>query len=371
MYIDIPSRSDIERLISVRAPACVSIYVRTTPLTQEAQKDRTELKNFGRSAVDQLRAQDADKRTVAAIDEAIGDLVDDDEFWRFQANSLAVLVTPDTTTTFRLPNRPEPLVEVSDRFHVKPLLRSITVPQTAFVLALAQGSVRVVEVFADMPAVAVKVDGLPRDAASAVGKSSILDRAPVGRIQGSEGQKVRLRQYARQVDHALRDLLGAREIPLILAATAPLDSIFRSVNTYPHLVDEGIAGNPEALSEAELAQASRRVLDGLFQTEMEKLHRLFETRAAQGRTTTDIAHAARAATWGAVAVLLLDIDEIVPGRIDEEGRVEFGETGSAKTYGVVDQIAARSLLAGARVLGVRRGDIPGGGSLAAILRYPL
>jgi len=242
MYIDIPSRSDIERLISVRAPACVSIYVRTTPLTQEAQKDRTELKNFGRSAVDQLRAQDADKRTVAAIDEAIGDLVDDDEFWRFQANSLAVLVTPDTTTTFRLPNRLEPLVEVSDRFHVKPLLRSITVPQTAFVLALAQGSVRVVEVFADMPAVAVKVDGLPRDAASAVGKSSILDRAPVGRIQGSEGQKVRLRQYARQVDHALRDLLGAREIPLILAATAPLDSIFRSVNTYPHLVDEGIAG---------------------------------------------------------------------------------------------------------------------------------
>jgi hypothetical protein len=370
MYVDIPSRSDIERLVSVRAPACVSIYMRTTPLTQEAQKDRLELKNFGRSAADQLRAQDADRRTVAAIDDAIGDLVDDDEFWRFQANSLAVLVTPDTTTTFRLPNRLEPLVEVSDRFHVKPLLRSITVPQTAFVLALAQGSVRVVEVFADLPAVAVKVDGLPRDAASAVGKSSILDRAPVRRIQGSEGQKVRLRQYARQVDHALRDLLGAREIPLILAATAPLDSIFRSVNTYPHLVDEAIAGNPERLSEAELAQASRRVLDGLFQAEMEKLHRLFEVRAAQGRTTTDIAHAARAATCGAVAVLLLDIDEIVPGRIDEEGRVEFGETGSAKTYGVVDQIAVRSLVTGARLLGVRRGDIPGGGSLAAILRYP-
>jgi len=53
MYIDIPSRSDIERLISVRAPACVSIYLRTTPLPQESQKDRIELKNWtqrGRSA---------------------------------------------------------------------------------------------------------------------------------------------------------------------------------------------------------------------------------------------------------------------------------------------------------------------------------
>src|SRR5215813_9633983 len=98
MYIDIPSRSDIERLIAIRAPACVSIYVRTTPLTQEAQKDRIELKNFGRSALDQLRAHDIDKRTVAVIDESIGDLVDDDEFWRFQANSLAVLATSDTTT---------------------------------------------------------------------------------------------------------------------------------------------------------------------------------------------------------------------------------------------------------------------------------
>jgi hypothetical protein len=135
-------------------------------------------------------------------------------------------------------------------------------------------------------------------------------------------------------------------------------------------VDEGIGGNPEGVSDADLAQASRRILDGLFEAELEKLRRLFETRAAQGRTTTDIGHAARAATWGAVAVLLLDIDETLPGLIDDEGRVEFSATGSARTYGVADQIAARSLLAGARVLGVRRGDIPGGGSLAAILRYP-
>jgi hypothetical protein len=370
LHVDIPSRTDIERLIATRTAACVSIFLRTSPVTQVAQQDRIELKNLSHTALAQLRAQDTDRRALQAIEEAIDDLVDDDEFWRFQANSLAVFVTPDTILTFRLPNRLEPLVMVSDRFHVKPLLRCITVPQSAFVLALAQSSVRLVEVSGDMPPFTVSVDGMPKDAASAVGKASILDRSPSGRIQGSEGQKVRLRQYARQVDSALRDLLGGRETPLILAATAPLDSIFRSVNNYPHLVTEGISGNPETLSDAQLAQASRRILDALFRAELEKFGVQFTARSAQGRTTTDIAHAARAATVGAVAILLVAIDEVVPGRVDDDGRVDFSDAASAVTYGVVDEIAGRALRTGAQVLGVRRSDIPGGESLAAILRYP-
>jgi hypothetical protein len=84
----------------------------------------------------------------------------------------------------------------------------------------------------------------------------------------------------------------------------------------------------------------------------------------------DFERASRAATFGAVAVLLLDIDAVVPGQVDDEGRVEFSDEASAKCYGLVDEIAARALLSGALVLGVRRADVPGEGSLAAILRYP-
>ena len=41
------------------------------------------------------------------------------------------------------------------------------------------------------------------------------------------------------------------------------------------------------------------------------------------------------------------------------------------TYGVVDEIARRVWLSGGRVLAVRRDDVPGRSSVAAILRYPL
>ncbi|HOW50292.1 MAG TPA: hypothetical protein PLB26_21835, partial [Rubrivivax sp.] len=93
LYVDIPSRYDIERLGAARADACVSIYLPTTPLTQAAQADRIALKNLAADAVGRLRAMGVDKARAAAVEESLADLVDDDEFWRFQAHSLAVLAT--------------------------------------------------------------------------------------------------------------------------------------------------------------------------------------------------------------------------------------------------------------------------------------
>lgn len=366
LYVDIPTRAEIEALFRDRGPTHVSLYLPTTPVTQDAQADRIALKNLTAEAITQLADH---KREAKAIEEMLLDLVDDDDFWAHQANSLAVFATPAGLRTFRLPNALKPTVEVSDRFHVAPLLRAVTVPQSAYVLALAQNSTRVVEVSADLPAAAVKVAGMPTDAASAAGKASIKDRSPSGRIQGSEGQKVRLTQYARKIDQALRDLLAGRELPLVLAATDPLLSIYRNVASYPHVAATAITTNPEAMSDADLAAAARGILDELFAKELADIRALFKQRETQGRTTTDIAQAARAATRGAVQTLLIDIDDAETGTIDDDGVVAFAAAGPA-SYGVVGEVAARAFLTQARVLGVRRADLPGGGSLAAILRYP-
>ena len=372
LHVDIPSAADLTTLASGRADICVSIYLRTTPVTQETGGDRIELKNLAKDAVNQLEENGANRRRIAALSEHLDDLVDDDEFWRFQARGLAIFATPDNIKTFRVPNALEPLVVVSDRFHLKPLLRAVTFPNVAYVLALAEGSVRFVEVFADLPALAAKVDGMPKDAGSAVGRSSVNDRSPSGRLHGSEGQKVLLRQFARKVDNALRRHLSGSDIPLVLAATEPLASIYRSVNTYPRLAEATIEGSPGTISDSQLAERARTVLDGLYRDELAALRTLFETRENQGRATTDVAQAARAATFGAVAVLLVDIDDITLGTVDEEdGAVTFMDKPNTTGYGVVDEIASRVIRSGGRVLGVRKGDIPGSKSLAAILRYPV
>jgi hypothetical protein len=330
------------------------------------------LKNLAKEALRQLETASTDKRRVAALMEHLDDLVDDDEFWRFQAHSLAVLATPDNVRTFRVPNALAKIVEVSDRFHLKPLLRAIAFPNTCYVLALAEGAVRVIQVSADLPPAVVRVDGVPKDAASAVGRASVNDRSPSGRIQGSEGQKVLLRQFARKIDHALRGLLTGSDIPLVLAASEPLASIYRSVNTYTHLAKAGIDGSPVRSTDAQLADRARALLDGQYRDEIAQWKMAFVARENEGRATTDIAHAARAATYGAVETMLVDIDEVIPGTVGEkDGAVTLAKSANASDYGVIDEIASRVIRSGGRILGVRKADIPGGKSLAAILRYAM
>jgi Bacterial archaeo-eukaryotic release factor family 11 len=348
LHTDIPTRFEVQRLLATREPHCVSAYLPTSPITQDAQADRIELKNLVAEASGQMEATTEDRRAVSGVRESLYALVDDDDFWREQARSLAVFASPGGLRTFRLPNRLQSIVEVGDRFYVKPLLRAITFPQAAFVLALAAGSVRLVEVTREGPPFAVDVPDLPPE--------------PVR-------ETIRLRQYARKVDQALRAVLSGLELPLILAATEPLGSIYRSLNSYPHLVDPRIPGNPEAASDDDLAAAARTILDDVYAEELAALRDLFELRFSHGRASTDVATVARTATQGAVDTLLVDIDDKLPGHVDEDsGAVAFAED-DADSYGVVDEIARRVLLTGGRVLAVRASDIPGGGPLAAILRY--
>lgn len=329
-----------------------------------------ELKNLAGEAAGQLTDARLDRAALADLEDVLDDLATDGDFWARQGRSLAVFATPAGARTFRLPNRLTRMVEVSDRFHVKPLLRTLTFPQAAFVLALSQNAARLVEVAADDAATEVRVPGMPRDAPSAVGKASLGDRSADRRIQGSEGKKTRLRQYARRVEGAMRPQLSGMDLPLVLAATEPLDSIFRAVNTYPYLADEVIAGSPDELTDAELGAISRGVLDDLYARELSELRARYAARFPQGRASDDLSTVARAATFGAVETAFVDIDVAIPGSVDEQsGAVTLGDADDAANYGVGDEIARRVLLTGGRVLAVRSDDVPGRGPVAAILRY--
>lgn len=372
LHIDLPSRTEIEKLAAYRGAPAVSIYLRTTPRTQEAQADRIELKNLLKMALARLDATNMPKRQVWPIESAVDAIIEDDPFWAVQANSLAIFASDTGTQAFRLPNKLVNAVEVSDRFHLKPLLRSVTFPHHAYVLAIGVGAVRLVEVTADLPPRTVPVPGMPRDMGDALGRRSHVTREGAGHSGEGASEHALLARYARVVDHALRAVLKGEEAPLIVAATEPMASIYRNASGYPHVATQVLAGSFDATPDHALADAARGVLDAIHAAELARLREAFAVRGKDGRATADIAQAARAATFGAVETLVVDMDTTVPGQVaDADGAVTFAGSGEAVTYGVVDEIARRVLQSGGRVVSGRRGDVPGGGDLAALLRYPV
>src|SRR5262249_40117582 len=130
---DIPTRAEIDRLLEYREPSSVSIYLPTDPASS-GDPERIELKTLVAQASAQLRDAGVGVRVIRDFEDEVGDLYDDDGFWRYQARSLAVFVARDWLVTFRLPNRLLSQVEVSDRFYIRPLLRTLTFPHVAFVL---------------------------------------------------------------------------------------------------------------------------------------------------------------------------------------------------------------------------------------------
>jgi hypothetical protein len=222
------------------------------------------------------------------------------------------------------------------------------------------------DVAADLPPKEVRVADLPTDAASAVGKSSINDRSPSGRLVGSEGKRVRIRQYARAVDDALMPLLRGDERPLILIAPQPINSIFRQVCSAPTLLAHGIEANPDKWSLTEIVDAVKPVLAGHLAESDVALANVIEERRGQRRATSDLSDIARAAAIGAVATLIIDRDFGERGNVGDDGALTLDPDGAV----VAEELARLVVTHGGRVLALPADRLPGGAAATAVLRYP-
>ena len=364
-HLDIPSESELRMLATIDAPIVVSIYLPTTPISKDAAADAIALRNLVHEAMKEVRQHpELPRGDDEYIEDQLLDLVDDEDFWAHQSHGLGVITTAEGQWTYRLPHRPTAQVHVDDKAHLLQLI-SATAGQDAHVLVLSEGAVRLVDVAAELPAKEVRVADLPTDAASAVGKSSLTDRSPSGRLVGSEGKRVRIRQYARAVDDALMPLLRGDERPLVLVAPQPVNSIFRQVCSAPTLLGEGVEANADKWSLSEIADAVRPVLVAHIADTDAALGKLLDERRGQRRASSDLADIARAATISAIATLIVDREYDERGTIGDDGALTLDPAGPV----LAEELARRVVAHGGRVLALPADRLPGGAPVTAILRY--
>lgn len=366
---DIPDTDRLVELIDHRDAASVTITLESSPIPRDHERIKIALRNLIDAAERQLAEVALPRGTADRVIASLRELLRDDEFWDAQSRSLVVFASPDELVAFRLANTVAEHVAVGDRYDAGSLLRAVTFPHRAFAVELTQGGAQLFEFGPDGEPHEHQLD-LPEDHALMLEHTTTGGRFDRHRAAGTTGDRIERERYARAVQDAVTAIVP-KHVPLVLAAATDLDPAYRAVNTHKFLLDDGIAGHPEALGEKELSDRVRAILDAHYAAELDAWRERFGSLRSEGLATSRFDEVALAATTSAVDTLHFDMDWTEEGLIDEFGTVQRAEQDGPATYALVDEIAARVLRSGGTVRAVRNEDLIDGSPVAATLRFPL
>jgi Bacterial archaeo-eukaryotic release factor family 3 len=383
---DMISRADLQSLMSRTSTPCVSIYLPTHEAGAEIQQDPIRLKNLLRETEERLTAIGLRSREAQEFLEPVQHLIPERPFWQHQADGLALFRTRELFRHYRLPVRFDELVVVSDRFHIKPLLPLFTAGGRFYILALSQNAMRLLqatphrvsEVALPASVPASLAEGLKfddpekqlqfhaRTASGRGGRSAMF----YGTGSAGEDNKEDLQRYCRQVDRGLHEILREERVPLVPAAVEYLLAIYRQANTYPHLLGEGVKGNPDELRAEELHARAWPLVEPHFRQTREEAVARYHQLAGTERVSEDVKAILPAASQGRVETLFVATGIQQWGSVAPETHaVHPHDAAEPGDEDLLDRAAVAALLSGGTVYAVEPDRVPGGGRAAAVFRY--
>jgi hypothetical protein len=363
---------------------CVSLYMPAHRAGREKEQDPIRFKNLLSLAEERLTAEGMRSAKVRELFKAPQRLLQDQLFWQHQSDGLAVFFSEDLFQFFRLPIKFAELAVVSDRFHLKPLIPFLTSDGAFYILAVSQNQLRLLE-GTQHSVDEIELESMPQNLAD-----TLPDGFPEKQLQFHTGTpsgtgnrpamfhghdisndiKHRIRQWFRIIDKQLRGMLPAGQSPLVLAAVDMLFPLYKEISTYPHLIEEGIAGNPEGMGLEELHQKAWAIVEPVFEKKRESARVRYRQLTGSGQTTADITEAVRAAHHGRIEVLFVATGVQVWGRFDpEKDKVDERESPGPGDGDLLDLTAIQTLINGGMVYAVAPEEVPDQAVVAAILRY--
>jgi hypothetical protein len=348
----------------------------------ETQQDPIRFKNLLREAEERLIAQGLAAPEAKELLESAQKLLQGDLFHQHQSDGLAMFLSPEVFRTYLLPFVFKALVIVTDRFHVRPLLPLLGGDGRYYILALSQNKVRLLQgthysvnevPLADVPknlGETLKDDdswkGFQMHSAISGGQGTFSSVT-----HGSElDNKENIQRYFRKIDKGLHELIRDERVPLVLAGVDYLHPIYKEVNTYPHLMEAGVGGNPEKLSTKELHAQAWAVVRPYFQRAQQEAVDQYKQLIGSGRVSNRVRKIVLAAYHGRIELLFVVPDFQQWGTFDP-GTDELHLHKKEKTgdEDLLELTAIQTLLNGGTVYVVESEKIPDTGSLAAVFRY--
>jgi hypothetical protein len=388
--MDIMTRAELEQLMNKEQQWCVSIYMPTHRAGREAQQDPIRLKNLLGEADKRLSDKGVGRRDIQKMLEPASKLLQDSYFWQHQSDGLAIFISPNRVRRYRLPLNFAELIDVTDHFHIKPLLPLFTGDGQFYILALSQNVVRLLNCTRDsVSEVDIgQVGGSLAEAIPSVNHQMSLQlhtSGSTGGVSGSgsvtfhgqaggsdESAKNELLRYFRLVSDDLTEFLKGDQVPLVLVGVDYLLPIYKEANTYPNLIDTVIKGNPDLLRADELHKNAWEIIRPLFQAAQEEAVAHYQQLAGQAseRVTDTLEKIVPAASDGRVETLFVAAGVQQWGVIDPvTSEIEIHDQIESGDESLLDLAVVQTYLKGGIVYAVEPEIVPGGTSAAAVLRY--
>jgi Bacterial archaeo-eukaryotic release factor family 3 len=152
---------------------------------------------------------------------------------------------------------------------------------------------------------------------------------------------------------------------MVLAAVEHLVPVWRQASTYPHLVDETLAGNPEGLGSHELHARAWAVVEPLFLQAQREAATRYDQLAGTGPTSQDPREIIRAAERGRIDTLFAARQPTGIGSANGDR----SPNGDRALRDVLELAAVTTLTKGGTVYVLPAGEVPGGGKVTAVFRY--
>ena len=381
--MDILTKKDLWKLIEKPEFPSVSLYMPTQQAGSVARENQIRFKNLFNDVRNMLQNMGLDPQDEL-LDPA-EHLIRDDLFWSRQGQGFALFCSPGLFLSFRLPIPFKELVVATNCFHINPLLSLLYGDGRFYVLAITQGSVRVLRC-TRQNCKDITPEGIPKGIAETLqyddpqrqlqfhtGAKGGSGKRPAmfhGQGVGIDDEKENLLRYCSDIDRILHPLFHQDEAPVILAGVAPLLPLYRQVSADQHLLDQDINHNPDELTDRMLHQRAWGLAENHFRNAQKKAVEHYLEMAGTGRTSSDIKEIVFQSHYGRVEDLFVNTEMHQWGVFhDETGEMECHDRQEPGDHDLLNTASLNTLEKGGAVHALSADSMPDGNPLCAVFRY--
>ncbi|MFL6450749.1 MAG: hypothetical protein ACJ746_24155 [Bryobacteraceae bacterium] len=377
---ELSSLKDLKPLLATPGP-CLSLYLplSTAPNQQGSKLNSLEWKELIASAAAKAGGESEKVRELLKPLRNGEEVTDGAPEW---AKSVAILRAEDMLKVAYLHEQVQARAEVGPSFYVRPLLPELTKPSVFYVLALSQKNVRLLRCTLDSS------EEVPLGANASTNYDEYMNatkpdhvsikRGTAGMASGSskgivgtttselERKDEYLRHFFKQIDAGVGEALRGKTDPLVPVGVEYELPIYASVNTYPHIVDEGVRGAPNGLKSGEMHARAIEAIANEHNRWLDAALAEYDHKAGGG-ASNKLKDIVTAAHDGRVVTLIVSDSLESPGVFDEETNQAVGAREGGQD--LINDAVVQTIAHAGNVLVATTKKMPNGAPAAAIFRY--